>query len=73
MKAIVVNADERLVELARQCAADEGATLDAKIIEWLEGYTRRRHAEKAMGHIEEMCRTVRVGGRRFTREEMNER
>lgn len=34
---------------------------------------RRAMADRAMAHIEEMRKTVRTGGRKFTREEMNER
>ena len=83
MKTITLKADARLIETARQLAAAERTTLDAKFREWLEGYTRtesteektrrRKQAERAMAGIEEMCKTVRTGGRKFTREEMNER
>ena len=85
MKSITLIADERLIEAARRQAAAEGATLSAKFNEWLRDYTRRaesaedteqqrkRRAERAMSSIEEMCKTVRTGGRKFTRDEMNER
>ena len=74
MKNITLSADERLIEAARQCAADEHTTLNARFRQWLEDYTRRQQqAEEAMAFIEEMRKTVRTGGRRFTRDEMNER
>ena len=91
MTTITLNIDDRLVDTARQIAADEHTTLEAKVREWLEGYAQKREREKsgeeeaaerkkrramadrAMAHIEEMRKTVRTGGRKFTREEMNER
>ena len=73
MKNITLSADERLIEAARQRAADERTTLNAMFCQWLEDYARRQQqAEEAMAFIEEMRKTVRTGGRRFTRDEMNE-
>ena len=74
MKNITLSADERLIEAARQRAAGERTTLNAKFREWLEDYTQRQQqAEEAIAFIEEMRKTVRTGGRKFTRDEMNER
>ena len=74
MKKLTLTADARLIEAARQQAASEHTTLDAKFREWLAEYTQRhQRAKQAMASIEEMCKTVRTGGRKFTREEMNER
>ncbi|NKC13560.1 MAG: hypothetical protein GKR94_15615 [Gammaproteobacteria bacterium] len=75
MKNITLSADEHLIEAARQRAKSEHTTLNAKFREWLEDYAqrqRKRQAEIAMANIEEMCKTVRTGGRKFTRDEMNE-
>jgi len=74
MKNITLSADEHLIEDARRRAADEHTTLNAKFREWLEDYTQRqRIADEAMACIEEMRSKYPTGGRKFTREEMNER
>ncbi|MCY4043364.1 MAG: hypothetical protein OXF45_06135 [Candidatus Dadabacteria bacterium] len=88
MTTITLNVDDRLIDTARRIAADEHTTLEAKFREWLEGYAkeqqqaksaedraeeRRQLAKRAMASIEEISKTVNTGGRKFTREEMNER
>jgi hypothetical protein len=74
MKNITLSAEESLIEAARQRATTEHTTLNAKFREWLEDYVQRqRQAEEAMATIEELRKTVRTGGRKFTRDEMNER
>ncbi|MCY4477655.1 MAG: hypothetical protein OXC70_06680 [Gammaproteobacteria bacterium] len=74
MKNITLSADERLIEAARAQAVLEHTTLNAKFRDWLEDYVqRRRQADQAMAFIEELRRQVRTGGRKFTRDEMNER
>ncbi|MCY3973847.1 MAG: hypothetical protein OXF52_06585 [Candidatus Dadabacteria bacterium] len=87
MKTITLNIDDRLVETARRIAADEHTTLEAKVREWLEGYAQKREqAKSGEGATQRMTRgelavaTARelrkkhpTGGRKFTREEMNER
>jgi hypothetical protein len=74
MKNITLSADEHLIEAARQRAAREHTTLNAKFREWLEDYVQRqRQAEDAMARIQEMRKHVRTGGRTFSRDEMNER
>jgi len=74
MKNITLSADETLIAAAREMAASEGTTLNARFREWLEDYVRRkRRAEEAMKLIRELRTRVRTGGRKFTRDEMNER
>ncbi len=74
MKIVTLSADENLIEAARQRAASEQTTLNAKFREWLEDYVQRqRQADEAMAFIEELRKTVRTGGRKFTRDEMNGR
>ena len=74
MKNITLSADEHLITAARQRAAREHTTLNAKFREWLEDYVQRqRQAEEAMALIQEMRKQVRTGGRTFSRDEMNER
>ncbi|ADJ28526.1 hypothetical protein [Nitrosococcus watsonii] len=74
MKNITLSADEHLIEAARQRAAAEHTTLNAKFREWLEDYVQRqRQADEAIAFIRELRKHVRTGGRKFTRDEMNER
>ncbi len=74
MKNITLSADENLIAAARDMAANEGTTLNARFREWLEDYVqRKRRAEEAMELIRELRVRVRTGGRKFTRDEMNER
>ena len=74
MKNITLSADEDLIEAARQRAAAERTTLNAQFRLWLEDYVgRQRQAEKAMRVIRELQGEFYTGGRKFTREEMNER
>jgi hypothetical protein len=74
MKNITFSADEKLIEAARDRARAEHTTLNEEFRRWLENYARRRQqAETAMAVMEELRRYARTGGRRFTRDEMNER
>ena len=74
MKNITLSADEYLIEAARRRAADERTTLNARFRQWLEDYVgRRRQADAAMAAIDSLRASISTGGRRFTRDEMNER
>jgi len=74
MKNITLSADEKLIEAARERARAERTTLNAEFRSWLAGYARRdQRANEAMAVIDHLRSYVRTGGRRFTREEMNER
>jgi hypothetical protein len=74
MKNITLSADERLIEEARERARREHTTLNEQFRRWLEDYVgRRERVERAMRTIDELRKTVRTGGRKFTRDEMNER
>lgn len=74
MKNITLSADESLIEAARRRAAAEGTTLDALFRRWLAEYVgRERQAEVAMAVIQELRETIDASGRKFTRDEMNER
>lgn len=74
MKNITLSADERLIEAARERARAEHTTLNEQFRRWLNDYARReQQAERAMEVVRELRGRVRTGGRRFTREEMNER
>lgn len=74
MKNITLSADERSIEAARERARVEHTTLNEQFRRWLNHYARgERQAERAMAVVEELRGRVRTGGRRFTRDEMNER
>ena len=74
LKNITLSADERLIEAARAKASAERTTLNEQFRRWLEDYAgRKEQAERAMRTVEEIRQRVKTGGRRFTREEMNER
>jgi hypothetical protein len=74
MKNITLSADEKLIEAARERARAEHTTLNEQFRSWLAGYARReQQAERAMAVVRELRGKVRTGGRKFKREEMNER
>ncbi|HKW17929.1 MAG TPA: hypothetical protein VJO35_10505 [Terriglobales bacterium] len=74
MKNITLSADEHLIDQARQTARAQHKTLNAAFREWLEQYTLQNN-----GDVEEFDRLMArlrgrvVAGRKFTRDEMNER
>ena len=74
MKNITLSADEKLIEAARERARAEHTTLNEQFRLWLKDYARReQQAREAMAVVRELQGKVRTGGRKFTREEMNER
>lgn len=74
MKNITLSADEKLIEEAREKARAEHTTLNEQFRLWLADYVRsEQQAERAMAVVRELRGQVRTGGRKFTREEMNER
>ena len=72
-KNITFAADEALIEEARAAARADNTTLNEQFRLWLEQYARKRRAAKAMQTIAELQKKYSTGGRKFTREEMNER
>ena len=74
MKNITFSADENLIEAARRQAFAEHTTLNEQFRLWLENYVRREHrAAEAMRVIRELQGSITTGGRRFSRDELNER
>ncbi len=74
MKNITLSAEDNLIEAARERARNEHTTLNAQFRRWLADYVRQEQkADNAMALIEELRGQVRTGGRKFTRDEMNER
>ena len=74
MRNITLSADESLIEAARKRASAKHTTLNEEFRRWLEEYVgRATRAERAMAAIEELQTEINTGGRKFTRDEMNER
>jgi hypothetical protein len=74
LKNITLSADERLIEEARERARTENTTLNELFRRWLLDYTQRElQAQRAMATIRELQKRINTGGRKFTRDEMNER
>lgn len=74
MKDITLSADEKLIEAARERVRAEHTTLNEQLRLWLAGYARReQQAERALAVVRELQGEVRIGGRKFTRNEMNTR
>ena len=74
MKNITLSADEKLIEQARSLARDRHTTLNQMFRDWLAVLAPARDLREAYREfMQNASRKVRVGGRHFTREEMNER
>jgi hypothetical protein len=73
MKNITFTADERLIEAAREQAAADDTTLNEQFRRWLEQYARKRQSARAMQTVSRLQKTYSGAGRKFTRDEMNER
>ena len=73
MQNITFSADADMIDAARQRAAAEKTTLNAEFRGWLAGYARRHKAKCAMSAIRSLQAKYATGGRRFTRDELNER
>lgn len=73
MKNVTLSADDSLIERARQTARAQHTTLNAAFREWLEQYIGRQGDVEAYDRLIKRLRGRVVAGRKFTREEMNER
>ena len=74
MKNITLSADDKLIDAARACASAKNTTLDAEFRIWLADYVDRgRRATQAKRAIRDLQSRISTGGRKFTRDEMNER
>ena len=74
MRKITFSAEEHVIKLARERAAMERTTLNAKFREWLEEYSQQEvRVEEAMACIDAISKQLQMGGRKFTREELTER
>jgi hypothetical protein len=72
MKNITLSADENLIEQARLIAKAHRKTLNAAFREWLEQFTQQSGSAQEFDSLMKRLKHVRAG-RRFARDEMNER
>jgi len=72
VKNITLSADDKLIEEARKHAAQKHTTLNNLFRDWLVQMTARKQAVSEYDALMKRLDYVRPG-RKFTREEMNER
>ncbi|MGB2635314.1 MAG: DUF6364 family protein [Candidatus Acidiferrum sp.] len=72
MKNITLSADENLIEQARLIAKSQHKTLNALFREWLEQFTTRSGNTQEFDALMRRLKHVK-SGKRFSRDEMNER
>lgn len=77
MLNITLSADAGLIATARAKAQQQKTTLNAEFRKWLQRYTQTRHdaQRRVQAYRQLMAEMSEVSsvGRRFTRDEMNER
>ena len=72
VKNITLSAEESLIEQARLVAKSQHKTLNTAFREWLEQFTARAGSVQEYDALMRRLQHVN-SGRRFTRDEMNER
>ncbi len=73
LKNVTLSAEEGLIDQARQTARSQHKTLNQAFREWLESYTRpETDLVDAYEALRKRLSYVKAG-RKFTRDEMNER
>lgn len=74
MKKITLSADAALIDKARKRAAAEHTTLNAQFRKWLENYVQHeQQSDRAMETLRGLQASITTGGRKFSRDELNER
>jgi hypothetical protein len=79
VQTVTFSADESVIEQARRVARSENRTLDDAFREWLDSYASRITAvasrRQTLENVEALFRRLKYvdAGRKFTRDEMNER
>jgi hypothetical protein len=73
MKNVTLSADENLIEEARAVARSRRTTLNAAFREWLVQFTARPSSAREIERLMRRLKYVNTGGRRYTRDELNER
>ena len=72
MKNVTLSAEEHLIEQAREIARTQRTTLNAAFRDWLRQYTAQPTAGQRYDEVMKQLSYVRAG-RKYTRDEMNER
>lgn len=72
LKNITFSAEEELIKKAREQARAEKSTLNNVFRRWLKQYVDRKKAVEEYEQVMESLKLV-YPGRKFTRDEMNER
>lgn len=72
MKNITLSIEEAIIQQARRRAAVENTTVNELVRTWLERYVAQPSAAEQYLELMESLRHVEAG-RKYTREEMNER
>ena len=72
LKNITFSAEEDLIAKAREKAREEKTTLNAVFKRWLKQYAERKKVSEEYDMVMEKMNYARAG-RKFTRDEMNER
>jgi hypothetical protein len=72
MKNVTLSADEDLIEQARHVARSQRRTLNEAFREWLLQFTAQSGNRQEVDALMRRLRHVKAG-RRFSRDEMNER
>ncbi len=72
LKNITLSAEEALIARAREQAAREKRSLNLAFREWLQRYAAQERAAESYDELMKRLGYARAG-RKFTREEMNER
>ena len=74
---ITLSADEALIAAAHKTALERKTTLDAEFQKWLADYSgneaKKRERLARFDDLMKATKGFSTGGRKFTREEMNER
>ncbi len=73
MRNITLSAEEDLIEAARAQARSENTTLNEQFRLWLAQYARKQRVARFRELMDDLQGKVSTGGRKFTRDEMNER
>ena len=74
MKNITLSAEASLIEAARSQARARQTTLNEQFRIWLASYAAQSPVvEDALAEVDRMRTYARTKGKRFTRDEMNER
>jgi hypothetical protein len=74
MKNITLSAEDNLIEQARQVARVQHKTLNQMFREWLSDLaTRQNNTREYRALMRDIRQSGAMAGRKFSREEMNER